>query len=321
MLAFIYLTTALGTPPPLLVFVRTLILFTIATIGIATFGYLMNDLTDIPQDQRSGAHNVLASMKPANRGCLFVLVLALGITPWLWLPINRFIIFLLVSEYLLFALYSVPPIRLKGRGAWGAIADSLYAYVITCLVAMSVFAEISNSSIHSLALLAGMWLFAFGLNGIIKHQLLDSGRDQVDRIRTLAIALGWPQTLCLLRNTILPLNYLLLIAVIFRVTGTAPIILIVFVANHYFVLRQWKRESLAQAWALNALTCVAQVSMLSEHLVETFVYRWLPPLCLITLVIHDPRYLPLMIVHFVAFPRPLKDLIQELNTTSKRLGL
>jgi 1,4-dihydroxy-2-naphthoate octaprenyltransferase len=319
MLAFIYLATAFGSDPPsLIAFATTLALFVIASIGIASFGQLMNDLMDIQQDLRSGSPNTMARRGIAERLLLFGFVIVLGLLPWLWLPINGAIASLLVLEYVLFILYSVPPVRLKARGLLGAAADSLYAYVVTNAVSILVFAKLSGSDVLWFSLLSGVWMFIFGLGHIIQHQLLDASRDHVDGINTLVVSWGWVASLALLRNVILPLDYLGFSSILVIIGTRFPVIPFVFAVHLLLLAHWWQRQAPCGSLDWNKFPFVDQINLLSNQGMSQFVWHWLPLLSLLSLIASHPSYLPMLVPHCLLFPRPIQLLLQNGRPTVNR---
>lgn len=320
MVAFIYLVTAFGSRPPSLpAFANTLVLFVIATVGIASFGQLSNDLMDIQQDLRSGTHNTMAKQGLVERSLLFVFVILLGLLPWLWLPTNGAILFLVALEYLLFILYSFPPIRFKARGLLGPITDSVYAYVITNAVSILVFAELSDLQIPLLTPLVSAWMFLFGLGHIIQHQLLDVNRDQVDGINTFVVTEGWQQSFRFLQNLVLPIETTLFIAFLFLVGSIAPSIIIAFCIHVILKALWWRRNTLRHGIDWINLPKIDQFNLLSNELIARFTWYWFPPLSLLVLVMTLPAYWPLAVLHLLFFPKPIQALQKLCQSATVRV--
>lgn len=135
--------------------VRRLVLLIASAIGLATFGHLLNDWFDVASDRRAGKPNRLAGTSVKVRALTAGVALAAGLAPWAWLTLSTFSVILLVSEVLLFVLYSVPPARLKERGTWGVLADAVYAYVVPFLLAASIFPAATSETALLCAL--GTW--------------------------------------------------------------------------------------------------------------------------------------------------------------------
>lgn len=114
MLGFVYhLTATAPTMPHLLSWLMTFVLFVPACVGIAGFGHLVNDYFDRETDRLSGAPNLVADQAAGSLMAKTAAVLALAWLPWLWLPTNSVILSLLILEFVLFVLYSMPVVRLK----------------------------------------------------------------------------------------------------------------------------------------------------------------------------------------------------------------
>jgi len=219
----------------------------------------------------------------------------------------------------LFIIYSVPPIRLKARGLWGVAADSLYAYVVTNMVAILVFTQLSGSDLPWLTLAASTWMFIFGLSQIIQHQLLDANRDFHDGINTFVVANGWASSLYILRNVVLPLNYLSFFGLLVYFFIKIPAIPLLFLVHIYLLFQRWQSQAHLSLRKIYKLSCVGQINLLSNQLLAQFAWYWLPPLSLLTLVVYQPSYLPIVFFHFLFFPQPIQMLIAYAPIALRRI--
>lgn len=322
MMAFVYLVVAASpSPPPLGAFVATLCVFTIASLGIGSFGQLLNDLTDVSQDLRSGTQNLVARRGVVARIALFAAALAVGLAPWWWLPTTPAIAALLAAEYLLFALYSLPPFRLKNRGILGPVADALYGYVVPNAVAVLLFAGLGDVASPGLgdgaspALESGVspllvaaiaaWSFIFGLEQILHHQLVDATRDRVDGMRTFVVVRGWRPAFEVLLRVVLPLEWIAFVALLAAIAPVAPAVPACFAVSLAVLLAGWSRRSLANAARPDRMPPVDRVVVLADLAIARFTRRWLPLLALVSLVVARPEYLPLVLPHLVLFPEPV----------------
>jgi 4-hydroxybenzoate polyprenyltransferase len=111
--------------------------FLATLIGIAAaaaYVSLINDLTDLSEDAAAGKRNRLAerprrSAVAAIGGVLTVGV-AVAIVAWGDEPLA---LGLYAGPWVAFSLYSLPPVRLKARGALGVLADAAGAHLFpTC---------------------------------------------------------------------------------------------------------------------------------------------------------------------------------------------
>lgn len=308
----IYITPSL---PPVGASLAKLGIFTVATIGIASFGYVLNDLTDIKQDLRSGHYNIMASHGQFGRFLILALVVLLGLLPWFWLPRSPLILLLLALEYGLFIAYSVAPLRLKTRGLLGPIADAIYAYVLPASIAALVGSnsELSGAMIVYLVALV-VWCFLFGLLGILRHQLIDHSRDQLDGISTFVVRRGWDQAFeatLKLSKIVLP-AYVLLIAI----QGFAnPLIIIGFCLHLAWQLWNWNRKVSITTRLGQPVTRTDRFQLIYNYLIGDFCWQWQPLILLTLLAFRSVDYLILLLAHLLLLPNGIKRM------TSKQLKL
>lgn len=307
MLAFIYVVVAASPAPPTLrTMLWTLGVFTLASLGIGTFGQLLNDLADVQQDVRSRTHNLVASRGPLARALLFATALGVGIVPWLWLPTTPAIIALVTGEYLLFVAYSLPPMRLKHRGILGPVADALYGYVIPNAVAVLVFAKQGGVAVPTWAIVAlVVWCLLFGVERIVSHQLIDEPRDRIDGISTFVVAQGWRRAFDVMLRIVVPLETIAFIVMIILLGLVAPLIPFCFVVYLVAALRAWSYRGHWNTWRLDRLPPIDRHHLVAEVVIARFTWRWLPVAALATLLIRQPGLLPLGLLHIALFPEPL----------------
>ena len=305
MMASVYLVLAISpTPPPLQVLLGTLALFTVATLGIGTFGHLLNDLTDVEQDARTGARNLFATRSTASRVLLTVATLIVGILPWWWLPTTPAVAALVAAEYALFVLYSVPPFRFKERGLPGLVADALYAYMVTNAFAILLFANLAKATIPTWMLMAVLvWCFLFGLQRIMYHELLDAAGDIRSGARTFVVRHGWQRSFEVDLYYLVPTMtaaFLLMIGVWATISPIVPLAYFTYAS-----LTVWSYCSLRGVPPVNRLSPVDRYHLASDRLNAMFVWRWLGLFALATLVLKCPRYLPLVPLHLALFSQPV----------------
>ncbi|GAB2972545.1 hypothetical protein GCM10027049_02980 [Mucilaginibacter puniceus] len=165
-----------------------LILLTLCAIILcAIYVSLINDATDVQDDAKAGKKNQMAAYNIFQQIGLILLplVVAIGIVVYFLKPFSVANLFYLGS-YIAFTLYSVPPFRLKKRGLPGILADALGSQVFPTLFIALCFYQSTNQQINtwSVACMA-IWLFCFGLRGILWHQLADKENDKVSGLVTL----------------------------------------------------------------------------------------------------------------------------------------
>jgi 4-hydroxybenzoate polyprenyltransferase len=168
---------------------------TVAVVGLCAgaYGYLLNDIFDLDVDRRAGKPNRMAAFSPGQRFLFCALALGLGFAPVLFRATSKTTVSLLALEYLVLTVYSMPPFRLKGRGALGLLCDASGAHVVANLYVISVLADARTSTANApvlstavFILLVCAWELCLGLTGILVHQVEDRENDLRSGIHTFS---------------------------------------------------------------------------------------------------------------------------------------
>jgi 4-hydroxybenzoate polyprenyltransferase len=311
MLGFIYHITAMASAPPqLLSWLATFALFVLACVGIAGFGHLVNDYFDRETDRLSGAPNLVADQAAWSLISKTIAVLALAWLPWLWLPTDSVILSLLVFEFVLFLMYSMPVVRLKERGLLGPVTDSLYSYTVSTSVAMLVFAKLADFRIPIwFSLLIASWSFLLGLRQIIAHQIQDASRDERTGLQTFVTIHGLRQTLFLLDWFVFPgelTSFLIILCVLASYSASTCVGFMLYVLVVVLVNRRRSVWFVANPWKLPR---ISRLMFLNNVVLFRFYTEWFPILGLIPLVRRDPAYLAVAMLHIGLFNNGLKSMI------------
>jgi hypothetical protein len=163
--------------------------FLATLIGIAAaaaYVSLINDLTDLGEDAAAGKRNRLAGRPRryavAAIGGVLTVGVAVAIVAWRDHPLA---LGLYAGSWVAFSLYSLPPIRLKARGAFGALADASGAHLFPhLLIAVAVFNAAGRSLDGEWLAAVGIWALAAGVRGALWHQLWDLAGDTRSGVRT-----------------------------------------------------------------------------------------------------------------------------------------
>lgn len=149
----------------------------------AAFGYGLNDVADRASDARAGKVNRAAGV--SRRRWLPYLILtgagAFGLSV-VWAPDAAAPALVLLSLGLAIA-YSLPPLRLKERGAAGVVSAAAAQWAVPVLV---VAAAEPDGWLHPSAWLFSLLSLAIGTRWMVAHQLVDSVRDERSGVRTYA---------------------------------------------------------------------------------------------------------------------------------------
>jgi len=319
MMALVYYEIGLSKViPGVLMFLLTLVMFLVSSIGIASFGYLLNDLTDREKDRQSGASNLLAHKGPRKIAAMFALVIILSFAPWAWLPRSSAIFVLITFEYLLFIAYSVKPVRLKERGIPGSAADALYGYTVPLLVAMLVFAQLGKSTLPwwQVAITA-VWSFVLGLRHILVHQLKDAANDEVSGTRTTVTVFGWDKVFRLMDRWLLPTEIALFALFLISLGIRNPLLPLGYAVYLCWTCRFYHRLSLWNIANPFRLPANDRVQFITVILMSQFHRLWMPLLMLPAIVLRAHIYIAVAIMHMMLFDHGFQTLfryeLQELR--------
>jgi hypothetical protein len=288
-------------------------LFLLTSLGTGAFGHLVNDWSDLEADRRAGAPSRLSRLSPAARAGVTLAALALALAPWLRLPPEPTARALFAAEFALFAAYSLPPLRLKERGAAGVVADALYGHALPMGVAATLFAVAGGrASIERGALVALVtWKLAQGLCGAIASQLADRRADRRSGTRSFVLGFGPLAARRLLLRVLLPVQ---LAAFVWTGLALAP--------RAPWLLPAWGIFLAATLWKIHVRwrrgLGFYRRGYSGYALLNDFHERWLPLAALAALVAAAPGYAPLALLHLLVFRTGLGDLARALRRRSAR---
>lgn len=293
---------------------RQVALFLVSCLGIGGFGYLLTDAFDVEEDRLHGKTNGWMSLHPRARLPCLALLLVAAFLPWAGLLNARAGIPLVVSELLLFAAYAVPPLRLKERGFAGIVTDALYAYLLPVTVAWIGFASsMRDSNLVTLALLA-VWMFLMGIRHLARHQYDDLDRDRIAGLASFAVRQGRDSTMRFIVRCLLPVETIAAALTLLWLAPSAPLLLGGFVLHVAWELHVVLARWLMPLPAFGAMTDTERHDLVGQHLLTTFVERWLAPLALVTLILHDVAATWLLPLHLLVVGSPLGIWWRELRT-------
>lgn len=280
----------------------------LTSIGFAGFGYVSNDVSDMEKDRLAGkANSALTYGKTAMMAVGFGFI-ALALLPWWYLPFDVVSLVLIASEFLLFALYALPPVRLKERGFSGIVTDALYAYVVPAVLASWTFLLASHRSFNWAwwyFSIVAVWMLFAGIRNVLNHQLADSESDQRSGMKTFVLQVGIHFTGRLIRYILLPLEFAALLAfiiwVFFRIEWLTALLLVYVV---YALVRYHRECKAGKESALKIFTNV----FLDEMYVGFF-----PLLFTLALALQSHASWFIFLLHFLLFQNVLKSLFWRMS--------
>ena len=182
-----------------------LLLFFISFVGTASFGFILNDISDTKEDLHAGKKNHVSNLSVPKRFLVLFLSLNISVVPWFFISYNHAVIGLFILQLILLAIYSIPPVRLKRFKYAGILTDGFYSSVIPAFIALFLFAYEGN---YHWALLSVVFLCMIfkGVRNIISHQIEDFNNDMRINAKTFAVSAGIKQSQYIIGRIIIPLE-------------------------------------------------------------------------------------------------------------------
>lgn len=209
----------------------------------AAFVSLINDYTDRADDRAAGKANRLADLSRPAALLLIAVTVVAGLAflylfsgqPWLAATY--------LAAWVVFALYSVPPFRLKTRGLAGIVADATGAHVLPALLALQLVrspAALLADPLWAAAVL--ICSLGYGLRGILSHQLLDLPQDRAVALNTFAVRFGELRVRRVVRGLLFPIEFIALVAMVMQIGMAAGLLPLTVYA--FFILSKAERFEL-----------------------------------------------------------------------------
>jgi hypothetical protein len=283
-----------------------LLLFSV--VPAAVYASVINDVTDRADDVAAGKRNRVAGRPRAMVAALVAAAVGAGfLFDWLWrddLPL----LFCYLATWLAFSFYSLPPFRLKKHGAAGVLCDAAGAHLFPALVAVLIACRgaqraASGAWVASVA----VWALAYGLRGILWHQLTDADNDRAAGVRTFARR--HPLAAPVIGTfVVFPLELGALAAMLWQIGGAwPPAFLVLYALYAVRSARRWQTAPVIVAPKPRFFI------VLQEFYSDLF-----PIALLITAVARDRRDVVILAAHVLLFPRRVLHAVQRAFSMSSR---
>lgn len=291
-----------------------LVVFLVATVGVAAFGHVVNDLADIKTDALAGAPNRMAPLDRSARVAVLATTVVAGALPWLWLPHSVGVMALLGLEVALLVGYSVRPVRLKDRAAAGVVADALYAYVVPVLLSGATFTQVAQVRAPSASVVVAVssWMLLMGLRGILWHQIADLAHDRRAGTRTLATRLGADRSGRVL-GVLVVVELVSAAATLLALAADSgrwwlPVFGALYLLYRSFQLTVLWSEPLRPVTLKHA---AGRVRFIGFVLLNEFIERWLPIAALVALAIRAPIGWLAVAAHLLLFENAVVEFVRR----------
>lgn len=277
----------------------------LAIVAAAVFASLTNDLADLAGDLEAAKQNVVAGRSRPMIAAIVAVTVAGGfLFAWLWRD-DAILVSCYLATWLLLSLYSLPPFRVKERGVAGVLFDAAGEQLFPALVAVflacrGAHAAVSGAWIGSVS----VWALAYGLRGILWHQLADAENDRAANFATFARR--HPHAAAVVGTfVIFPLELAGLTAMLWQIRSAWPAACLVLYLL-YAVRTAWR-------WKKTPVIVVPKPRFFI--VLQQFYTDLFPIGLLIVAAIRDRRDLIILVVHLLLFPRRVVHAIRRLSAS------
>ena len=281
----------------------------LAIVAAAIYASVINDVTDLAGDLEAGKRNGVAGRSRSMVATLVALTVSAGfLFAWLWRD-GALLLACYLATWLAFSLYSLPPFRFKGRGAAGVLCDAAGEQLFPALVAVFLASRgaeraVSGAWVASVA----VWALAYGLRGIVWHQLTDADNDRAAGFRTFVRR--HPRAAPVIGTfVVFPLELGALAAMLWQIGSAWPAaFLVLYVLYAVRSARRWRTAPVIVVPKPRFFIVLHQ-----------FYSDLFPVALLITASVRDRRGLIILAAHLLLFPRAVVHAIRRLSASTARI--
>ena len=290
-------------------------LFLINIIGTASFGYLLNDITDQEEDRKAGKMNPSGQHSSFFNLSILAVLLMSALSAGFFLPKFYVNTVLYISLIFLFVFYSLYPFRLKRFPITGVIIDALYNCTLMALIILTTLYLSSGRGIaigYPVWILIVIWTFMKGLRGILLHQLTDRSSDRKSGAITFVIRYGPARSLKILTQIIVPVEIGCITFLVILLSKHVPsfyLVLLAFVVFFLAKLNTWQPQKITfRRFRFQLLFTI-----------NGFYEAWIPLSILVYLSVRNPLFLILLAFHIFLFiqgtGRVFRDILETIKSS------
>ena len=264
----------------------------VAVVAGAASVSVLNDITDREEDALAGKTNAIAEASMWLKVAALATPTAVGVAMFAVWRHDPPVIAIYAASWLMFLLYSLPPVRLKRRGVVGVAADAFGASLFPALLAAVLASRALRVPVDMWFIIGViLWSGGYGGRGILLHQLADRENDLRSGVPTFAVRHRPEMIAKLSRRVVFPLELAGLLILLIRVASLAPLLaLTVYLLLTWLRWHRWGRPvSLVRGDSDSRMT-------LQEY------YNVFLPMALLTASAWHRLGLVVVALHVVVFP-------------------
>jgi hypothetical protein len=280
----------------------------LAIVPAAIYASVINDVTDLAGDREAGKRNAVAGRSRSMVAMLVALTAGAGfLFAWLWRD-DAPLLWCYLATWLAFSLYSLPVFRFKERGAAGVLCDASGAQLFPALVAVFLASRGAQRPVNGAWVASvAVWALAYGLRGIVWHQLTDADNDRIAGFRTFARR--HPRAAPVIGTfVVFPLELGALAAMLWQIGSAWPPAFLVLYA--LYAVRSARR------WRTAPVIVVPKPRFFI--VLHQFYSDLFPVALLITASFHERRDLIVLAAHLLLFPRRVVHAIRRLSASTAK---
>jgi 4-hydroxybenzoate polyprenyltransferase len=304
-----FYATAVVLGVPLVELWPAAVMMLLSLLPGAAYVSVVNDLTDRADDAAAGKRNRTIGKPAFVIAAWLLLTIGMGVVfAWIWrrdLPL----VGCYLAAWLAFSLYSIPPFRFKTRGLLGVFCDACGAHLFPTAVAAILPFRAAGRPLQAPWLAAVcVWAFAYGVRGILWHQLTDRENDRSAGVRTFAQRHA-PETVARLGTFVaFPLELLALAAMLWQLRSAWPL---AFFAPYLWLC--WRRRA---EWRMNAVIVAPKPHFFI--VLHEYYDVFFPLALLLAAAFADPRDFLVLAAHLLLFPARLGQTIIDVRKLRPR---
>lgn len=286
--------TALMSAVPLYRVALWIVFLLISLVVGAIYVSVINDITDLEEDLASGKTNRIQQIPSGLRWIIPAICILLGFIFGYFLYPDILSCFLYLSSWIVFSLYSIPPIRLKNRGILGVLADGCGSHVFTSLLMVASVSYMTEQKINWIWFTSvGIWALCYGLRGILWHQFADRDNDIKVNLNTYASKIH-PNAFKKKARLLIAIELIALTVLLSQLALITPIVALIL----YFILVYIRYDRYK-----NQIVLVLKKDEQPFQILMADYYQMLLPVSLLLLAA-TMNYLNLIVlsIHILLFP-------------------